>query len=231
MKTVGDILKVRRLQKNLQVKDVAAAIKAKEPYLVAIENNDFSPFMDEVFALGFVRDYAEFLGINPDEITPFFRRTWETNNNKIKNPASPAGGHNSKLKIKMDEQINENIFIKKVEKAGRNISNIIIGLGTIIILIVFIGFLVSEYRKNILQPQAAIVSPNTDTTVAAREIEVKGKTDVENKVYVNSEEASVNPRGEFSQKIELKQGLNKIKIKVVNPRGKETTIERLIFRK
>ena len=220
MKTVGDILKVRRLQKKLQVKDVILAIKAKEQFVIAIENNDFSPFMDEVFALGFVRDYAEFLGINPEEITPFFRRTWEMN--KIKD---------EKLKASGDKNIEENIFIKKIEKAGRNISNIIIGIGTIIILIVFVGFLISEYQKNIIQPQVTLVNPANDMQVSALKIEIKGKTDVENKIYINSEEVSANSKGEFSQKIELKTGLNKIKIKVVNPRGKENTVERLIFRK
>jgi cytoskeletal protein RodZ len=220
MKTVGDILKVRRLQKKLQVKDVILAIKVKEQYLIAIENNDFSPFMDEVFALGFVRDYAEFLGINPEEITPFFRRTWEMNKIKHKN-----------LKASGNKNIEENIFIKKIENAGRNISNIIIGIGTIIILIVFVGFLISEYQKNIIRPEVTLVNPANDTQVSAQKFEIKGKTDVENKIYVNSEEVNINSKGEFSQKIELKTGLNKIKIKVVNPRGKESTIERLIFRK
>jgi cytoskeletal protein RodZ len=229
MKTVGDILKIRRIQKKLQVKDVTFAIKAKEQYLHAIENNDFSPFMDEVFALGFVRDYAEFLGINPEEITPFFRRTWETNKLKVKSDL--PRGQAEKLKTSEDQNLQENMLIKKIEKAGRNISNIIIGIGTLIILIVFVGFLISEYQKNILKPQVTLINPVSDMSVTTLKFEIKGKTDIENKIYVNSEEVKVNSQGEFSQKVDLKTGLNKIKIKVVNPRGKETTVERLIFRK
>ncbi len=219
MKTVGEILRLRRLQKDLKAADIARLIMVKEQFIIAIENNNFTVFPDEVFAQGHVKNYAEVLGINPDEILPFFRRTWELTRKNI-----PVKVQENNIKDKM-------FFNRQIEKVGRNISGIMIAVGTIIILISFVVFLIMEYQRNIVKPELRIIYPAQDTRVSSHTVVIKGETDKENKIYINDEEAETDNRGFFSFKVSLDKGINKFIISAVNKNKKVTTTERLIDRK
>jgi cytoskeletal protein RodZ len=79
MKTAGDLLKEKRLIKELSLQDVATKTKIKIEYLDAIENSNFSALPSSTFAKGFLRNYASFLYLNPDTIVAMFRRTLHQN--------------------------------------------------------------------------------------------------------------------------------------------------------
>ena len=42
-------------------------------FLKALEDEDFSAFPGETYALGFLRNYAEYLGLNPEELVGIYR--------------------------------------------------------------------------------------------------------------------------------------------------------------
>lgn len=217
MKSVGEILRTARLQKNLSSSQVASAIKTKEKNILAIEENNFSVFPADVFALSFVRDYADFLGLNPDEVTPYFRRTVEMR--RQQNPKETAVN-----------QKGESFLSSQIDTAGKNISKTILTVGTFAIIVVFVGFLIFEYQRNILHPQLSISSPVDNAKMTASTLDVKGKTDSENKIFVNGDEVPVGEGGEFETIISLKVGINKIVIKAINNYQKLTEIERFVLR-
>ncbi len=218
MKSVGEILKKERLRQNLMISQIASLIKTKEKNIIAIEENNFTVFNEEIYALSYVRDYAEILGLNPDEITPYFRRTIELQ--RLKNPEKTS---------KAEILTQESLIASKLNSAGKNISKNILSIGTFLIIALFIGFLIFEYQRNILHPELVVSFPSKDIKVKTKTIEVLGKTDPENKIFVNGKEIKLNGNGNFKIKISLEKGINKITIKSINAYEKITEVTRYIL--
>lgn len=74
MKSVGEILKTAREKKSIGLDEVVAATKIKKEFLEAIEANDFQQISSEVAAKGFIKNYAEFLGLSSRPILAIFKR-------------------------------------------------------------------------------------------------------------------------------------------------------------
>lgn len=68
MQEIGNTLKQLRLQKGLTLEQVEQSIKIRLRYLEAIEEGDMSVLPGMVYARGFIKSYAEFLGINGQDL-------------------------------------------------------------------------------------------------------------------------------------------------------------------
>ncbi len=73
MKTVGEILREKREQKDLSIKEISMATNISPNYLTAIENNDFTQIPGETYIIGFIRNYANYLGVNSDELVKLYK--------------------------------------------------------------------------------------------------------------------------------------------------------------
>lgn len=67
-KTVGEQLKQRRTEMNISLKEVENATSIRSSYLQSIEEGDVGKLISPVYAQGFVRQYAIFLGLDGDKI-------------------------------------------------------------------------------------------------------------------------------------------------------------------
>jgi cytoskeleton protein RodZ len=65
---VGHSLKVVRERRDLALTDVSARLRIRRPYLEAIEEGRFGELPGAVYVSGFLRQYAEFLGLDPDQV-------------------------------------------------------------------------------------------------------------------------------------------------------------------
>ena len=70
---IGELLKNEREQKGLTLKDVERETSIRSAYIDAIEREDFGALPGEVYARGFVRNYANFLRLDSDEVVSQFR--------------------------------------------------------------------------------------------------------------------------------------------------------------
>ncbi len=59
-------LKILREKKNITVEQVSKTLCISKKYIIAIENNDFPQLPERVYSVGFIKNYAEFLGISSD---------------------------------------------------------------------------------------------------------------------------------------------------------------------
>ncbi len=69
---VGDILRRTRLHYGQSLKDIENALRIRESQLRAIENGEVEKLPGRVYAVGFVRTYAEFLGLDGAKIAHLF---------------------------------------------------------------------------------------------------------------------------------------------------------------
>jgi len=66
--TLGETFKIKREEMNLSVKEVENATSIRMAYIEAIESGQASKILSPVYAVGFIRQYAAFLGIDLDKL-------------------------------------------------------------------------------------------------------------------------------------------------------------------
>jgi len=74
---VGRDLRAARLSLNMERREVAANLHIRRSYVQAIEEGRFGELPASVYAYGFVRSYAELLGLDEDLIVRRFKDEWE----------------------------------------------------------------------------------------------------------------------------------------------------------
>jgi cytoskeletal protein RodZ len=68
MKEVGETLKRKREELNLSLKEVENATSIRMSYLQAIEDGDGTRLISPVYAQGFVKQYAIYLGLDGEQL-------------------------------------------------------------------------------------------------------------------------------------------------------------------
>lgn len=88
MQTVGEILRAEREKQGISVKDVEKGTSIRALYIQAIEDDKYSVLPGEVYLKGFVRNYASFLGLDPQAMMEVYKKSQEPQ--APPTPAAPA---------------------------------------------------------------------------------------------------------------------------------------------
>lgn len=124
---VGELLRNTRLKKGKTLGDVSKDLCIRKFYLEAIENLSSKDLPPIPYGLGFVRSYAEYLGLNSPRIVQAYRQVVYAEQEN-------------------DEDISNEENAPAVEYAGPNLRHVIIGLvGILLIFAVWRG--VSSYNQ------------------------------------------------------------------------------------
>jgi len=70
---VGPLLRASRQRVGEELRDVAEMLRIRYPYLEAIEEGRFKDLPGQTYAVGFVRAYAEHLGLDSEEVVRRFK--------------------------------------------------------------------------------------------------------------------------------------------------------------
>lgn len=84
MDSIGERLKRAREQKGLNHEQIARDTNIAKRYLVALEEEDFQAFPGDPYLLGFLRNYADYLGLKAEELVSAYR------NMKIQEQPTPV---------------------------------------------------------------------------------------------------------------------------------------------
>jgi len=95
------------------------------------------------------------------------------------------------------------------------------------ILLLFLGYLLFQYRYVFIPPSLTISSPKAGS-VTSQEVTVSGQTDSNATVFVNNESVFLTSDGKFTKRITLFPGETILTIKAKNRLGKETVVTREI---
>lgn len=200
MISVGQRLQEERIIKGLSIEDVSAATKIRKNFLEHIEKGEYGDLPSATFAQGFVRNYASFLGLPENETMALFKREFDEEKVFRVLPQGLSGHADFPIsRIKFSQFV-------------------LIG----VIFLSLLLFLLFQYKDAILSPSVSITNPVDNQIVKSTSLEVSGKTNSENVVFVDSFPVSVNEDGTFKKIISVFQGKNQIQIKVVNRFNKTT---------
>lgn len=206
MKTVGTLLQEARLAKELSLTDVERVTKIREKFLVSIEADEFCALPSLSYAKGFIRNYAQYLGISSELAMAFFRRQTE------------ESSRSSLLPKGVSDPLNTPMFQLT---PGRFIGLLVVGL-----FAVFLTYFIGQYRTISTLPQLTVLSPIDQAIVTTGRVVVEGKTDSDATVTIDGISTIVRDDGRFYEQVPIERGVNKLTIIATSKFGKSTTVIR-----
>ena len=103
MSSVGEILKNTREAKGITIEQVAEATSIRVLYLEAIESEHFKLVPGEVYLKGFIRNYANFIGLNGPAMVEKYKEQVEAN----KKHEHPVQAETNDIQHKQTEKIGQ----------------------------------------------------------------------------------------------------------------------------
>lgn len=204
MKTLGEIIKNKRSERKLSIEEVEKAIKIRKKYLVAIEDGDYDNLPPAAFTRGFIKNYSDFLELDSPTLLALYRREFDELKDKR---LLPKGMSSS-----------EGTFWKITPTRVTIVLVVLIALG-------FFTYLFSQYSNLAGAPPLVILKPGENSVITAKEVEILGKTDLDAVVRINGQVVN-NNNGNFSQILQLSDGINTIVINSAARNGKSSQVER-----
>src|SRR4249919_4147445 len=74
---IGAILREARTRRGVELAEIEAATRIRLKYLRAIEAGDWDALPEGVYARGFIRTYASFLGLDGEQVAARYRQEVE----------------------------------------------------------------------------------------------------------------------------------------------------------
>jgi len=87
--TLGETLRQARLDKGVSLADAARDTRIRRAYLEALESEDGAALPAAVYTRGFLRTYAEYLGLNPQAMVDLFQPAARREPSPALRPAVP----------------------------------------------------------------------------------------------------------------------------------------------
>lgn len=210
MKTVGQILQNKRIEKKLSVDEVEKLTKIRRKFIQALESDSFSTIPSQTYTKGFIKNYAQFLGLDSAMALAFYRRqTHET-------PKSSLLPRDTDQVLKPSQlRLTPTRFLLIV--AG-------------FLIIVFLSYFGWQYKTIQSPPLLFVETPLNGYATDERRVDVTGKTDSDATIVVNGVGVLVRSDGKFFEQVSLDSGENTITIMATSRFGKSISIIRSVVR-
>lgn len=199
-KTLGERLRALRRRNHLSLAKAEEETKVRQKYLVALEKGDYHQLPDDVYTIGFLAKYAEFLGASKEELIQAYRRE--------------KGATSSVRQLAPKIQLKE----KRVYLTPKVLVLSLVFLGIAGLL----GYIFYSVRNFTSAPNLEISSPVTESVIRQDKAEIVGKTDDGATLKINDQVVFIDDLGNFHETIKLQPGLNNIELRSTNRLKKET---------
>ncbi len=205
MTTLAQMLSQKREANNITLEKASKDLLIKREHLEALENSNWKALPEPPFVRGFIKNYADYLGLDASHLLALYRREYDPE--KYPKSSSPYTRQRQFL-------------------TPKRIFNIII----VLIVAIFVIYLAVQYTSILKSPKLKVSTPPDDITTSTPVVDVSGQTEKETTISVNGEFAPVDKDGNFSYQLKLNDGQNIIEIiaaKRLSPKTKVTKIIRL----
>lgn len=130
---IGHYLREVRESLGLDVRDVAHQLNIRAKYLLALENGDLGEIPGKVYARGYLMNYAEYLGLNKDEIAEEFDRL-------------------------VDHQGQVKYFLPEPTERSYQPGMLVVGAALLMVVLIYV-YWYNTNREVLLPPEREMVSP------------------------------------------------------------------------
>lgn len=175
---IGDTLRRERERQELTVQDVEQGTSIRSIYIEALENGEYDRLPGEVYAKGFVKNYANFLNLNGEALSKEFAaelapapvvETVAEGGAVVEEKVVPEIPKNAKPKI--TELKEPNMKVRK-SRGGSGSNNLLIIAAVVLIAVLAGGFWYymknsPETVANVEPPKQTEVTPPAENPVSA----------------------------------------------------------------
>ena len=163
MQEIGKTLREARERLGLTLGEVERATRIRAHHLVALEAGDLEALPSPVQARGFLKNYAEFLGLDVDAILLRYAETLQSRRTRLR-PAeahAPAIRPAVRVRLRRPRWLSADLFV-----AGS------ITLSVMVVLIWGLGRVMSVLRERTLaaQSETALLNPSVTSSPTATEV-------------------------------------------------------------
>lgn len=201
-----------RKEKNLSLENIYKTCSIPVKYLKALEEERWGDLPGEVYLKNFLEKYCDILNLNFRLCFKQYKKQIVNDNNHLKNKTKNKKRNFSSLLEFITPQRFKIILI-------------------VIILIIFLGYVYFKIDAYISPPELVITYPCENFETIENVITISGKTEVEARVFINSENVSVEENGSFTIDVKLKYGLNRFYITSQRKHGQQNKQEIIILKK
>lgn len=210
--TLGEKLKKLRSERRMSLNEASKYTRIQIKYLEYLENGLYDKLPANVYVKGFLKNYAECLGVDENTLVRMYEKESEIKKNLEKRNFSAA-------------DLRKNNSFSGREKI--NISSFVLTpriMAAVAIILALLGgffYLYKEIGSFASRPLLVILSPENNFSTSENSIVVEGATDRDANIFLNGQPILANDDGKFSEKVTVQSGENVINIKAVNKFGKE----------
>lgn len=189
-----------RRRKRLTLAQAEEETKVRVRFLDALERGAYGELPADVYTLGFLTKYAEFLGVSKQELLEAFRRE--------RGAATTSRILAPEVRIK--------------ERRPWLTPKIALFSLAILLVAAFLGYIFYAVKNFTSAPNLEVSSPVAETVIRQDKVEVVGKTDEGATLAINDQAVFLDDRGNFRETVKLQPGLNNIELRSENRLKKET---------
>ncbi len=208
---LGKQLRAVRRTAKLSLDQVAAQTRISKKYIQALESGTYDDLPAEVYAKGFLENYAQFLGFPVDEVLVQYKRE-----------RGLTPGPKSSEQFVIPGQ--------KVERPKLTITPRTLWFaGALLVLVAVIGYLLTQVSVFAAPPDLEVTNPTANETVDEESVTVEGKTDPGAVLSINGQPIPTDTDGSFKEEVRLLSGTNSLRITARNKNGREKTEVRSVI--
>lgn len=204
MATVGELLKKARIEQNIEISDVERETRIKTAFIKALEEGQYGRLPSAAYAQGFLKNYAQFLGLDTQVLLALFRREFEESR---ENKLLPSG---------------------LSQFPARRMRVTSLALMFTVLVVVFLSYFFFQYKGFLSSPPLTITSPSENEELEGDFVTVSGKTDPDAQLFINNEVVAVLGDGTFTETVPVFKGGFAVSVTAKNRFGRESHVTRTI---
>ena len=204
---VGETLQLARERKGVDLFRAERDTKIRLRYLSALEDGDYAELPAPVYTKGFLRNYAIYLGLEPEEILDRWRDEMEQMRTATRVAVVPPP-------------------MPLLEPGGRRLtitpSMIVAGLVALVVL-AFVGYIGIQFMRFVEITPVELINPaNVVSQIDADKITLEGISDPGAEIRISGPggelyNATANESGDWSRDVPLARGRNDFTIVATDP--------------
>lgn len=211
-----------RERKGVDLLRAERETKIRAKYLAALEAGDYADLPGAVYTKGFLRNYALYLGLDPEDVT----RQWKRERGDLAIPAEPV--------LNVPRPL-------EAPRQGFTVSPVLVVAGLLVVLIaafgVYIGVQLLRYAKPptiaVTDPAQAVITVAEGTTsYTLRGTSIPGATvSIHDPGKDQPYSVSADSSGRWTSDVELRRGRNEFDVSAVDPdtgKTSESTVKLFI---
>jgi len=238
--TLGERLKKVREGRGLDLREVEAALNVRGQYLECLEEGNYKDLPGEVYVKNFLKVYGVFLGMEGEEIIEQYEKERKVDDYKMmtQNVAGERDLFGNKSRRGWSD-FSQRLGLSWKQAASRgqermSFRNIVLSqifikgiIGILILGVLFyLGF---EINKIITPPDLTVLKPVDNLLSEELNVEILGIVEEGAILTINGSEVMYEENGRFEEMVDLRPGLNEIKIAARKKHSRENVVYRRII--